>query len=87
MVFDAQKQELTVNSHTAPAPFVQGKQRLTIYLDRTVIEVYASDGQTYLTLPVIPSADAQSVLVQAIGSKAKLGALKLYKIKSLWQNK
>ena len=87
IAFDAQKQELAVNGHTAPAPFVQGMQRLTVYLDRTVIEIYASGGQTYLTLPVIPSADAQSVSIQATGGKAKLGALKLYKLKSLWQNK
>lgn len=87
VVFDTQKQELEINGHTAPAPFVQGKQRLTVYLDRTVIEVYASDGQAYLTLPVIPSAEAQSVSVQATGGKAKLGGVKLYKLKSLWQNK
>ena len=84
VVFDAQKQELTVNGQTAPAPFVKGKQQLTVYLDRTVIEVYASDGQTYLTLPILPKADAQSVAVQAIGSKAKLRALTVYKLKSLW---
>lgn len=66
---------------------MQGKQRLRVYLDRTVIEVYASDGQTYLTLPVIPQAEAKSVSVQAIGGKAKLGALHVYKLKSLWQNK
>jgi sucrose-6-phosphate hydrolase SacC (GH32 family) len=51
-VFDARKHELIVNGQRAPAPLRDGKQRLTIFVDRTCLEVFASDGLTYLPMPI-----------------------------------
>jgi sucrose-6-phosphate hydrolase SacC (GH32 family) len=49
--YDPQKQEVSVAGHRAPAPLRNGKQRLTIYCDRTGIEVFASDGLCYVPMP------------------------------------
>jgi hypothetical protein len=54
--YDAVKQELSVAGHRAPAPLRDGKQRLTIYCDRTGAEVFASDGLFHVPMPFQPKA-------------------------------
>ncbi len=59
--YDAQKQELNVNGHRAPAPLRGGKQKITIITDRTAFEVFASDGLTYVPMPVLWKEEARGV--------------------------
>ena len=80
--YNAGKQELNVNGHRAPAPLRDGKQRLAIYVDRTAIEVFASDGLAYVPLPVIPKADAQGVEVSVAGAPVKFSKLAAFELKS-----
>ena len=65
-----------------PAPLVDGQQRLTVYVDRTLLEVFASDGLTYVPLPFIPKPEDQSVSVDVKGGDAQNVVLELYKLKS-----
>ncbi len=83
--YSTQKQELTVNGHRAPAPLRNGKQRLTIYTDRTATEVFASDGLTYVPLPVIPKPDALDVVVSVTGSPVNFSDLAVYNLQSVWK--
>ena len=85
IVYDAKKQELAVNDHRASAPLRDGKQRLTLYCDRTGLEVFASDGLTYMPMPFQPKADDLTVGVQARGGSAKINSLRVYELKSAWQ--
>ncbi len=85
IVFNARKQELIVNGHRAPAPPREGKQRLIIYTDRTATEVFASDGLTYLPLPVIPKPEALGVSVSIAGSPLKFRTLVAYQLESAWK--
>jgi sucrose-6-phosphate hydrolase SacC (GH32 family) len=78
--YDAAKQELNVNGHVAPAPLVDGKQRLIIYVDRNVLEVFASDGLTYVPLAFTPKPEDQSISI----TSGKAQALEAYKLKSCW---
>ncbi len=82
--YDATKQEVVVNGHHAPAPMIDGHQRLVIYADRTNLEVFASDGLTYVPLPV--NFDIQNTRVSgfAKGGTAKINALHAYELKSIW---
>ena len=84
VAYDAKKQELSVNGLRASAPLVNGKQRLLIYVDRTVLEVFASDGLTYLPLPFTPKAENQSVSVDVKGANPRIDSLQVYKLKSIW---
>jgi fructan beta-fructosidase len=84
IVYDALKQEIHVNNHKISAPFVNSKQNIIVYVDRTVTEVYASDGQVYLTLPHIPPAENKGVHVRPTGGKGKVGSVKVYKLKTVW---
>lgn len=83
LVYDPKSQEIVVNGHKAPAPLVDGKQKIIAYVDRTIIEVFASDGLTYVPMPFIPGADEQSVSTN-ISTAAKTRSLEVYRLKSIW---
>ena len=84
IVFDAKKRELAVSNHRAPAPLREGKQRLTIFCDRTGLEVFASDGLTYVPMPFQPKADDLALGVQAKGGSAKVSVLEVHELRSAW---
>lgn len=84
IIYDPKKQEITVNGQHAPAPLIGGRQRITVFVDRTVLEVFASDGLSYLTMPFIPKNEDQSVSIDTNGGKAKMTSLQVYKLKSCW---
>jgi sucrose-6-phosphate hydrolase SacC (GH32 family) len=82
--YDTKTQELSVLGRKVPAPMQNGKQRLAIYVDRTTIEVFASDGLIYVPLAFTPAAADQTVSAQVSGGKGKLGALQVYPLASAW---
>jgi sucrose-6-phosphate hydrolase SacC (GH32 family) len=86
ITYDVKKQEIVVNGHRAPAPLVDGKQNMTVYVDRTVLEVFASDGLTYIPFPFVPKAEDVSVTVEEKGGKAKGMSLQAFKLKSCWSH-
>ena len=60
------------------APLVDGEQRLIIYVDRTVLEVFASDGLTYVPLPFVPKPEDNAAPVDVKGRNAKMKSLEVY---------
>ena len=84
IVFDAKKQELSVNGHRAPAPLRDGKQRLIILCDRTGVEVFASDGLTFMPMAFQPKAGDLALKVEAKGGTAKFQSLQVHELKSAW---
>ncbi len=83
--YDFAKQEIVVNDHRAPAPLRDGKQRLTIFVDRTALEVFASDGLTYVPMPFIAKPDDQSLEMIAVGGPAKIESLQVHVLNSAWR--
>ena len=71
ITYDAQKQEINVNGHRAPAPLRAGKQKIVIVTDRTVFEVFASDGLTYVPVPVLWKDEARGAQVSLRGAPLK----------------
>jgi sucrose-6-phosphate hydrolase SacC (GH32 family) len=85
ITYDAKTQELVVNGDRAPAPLHDGKQRLTIFCDRTGLEVFASDGLTYMPMPFLPKADNLDIGVRANGGGVKFNVLQVHELKSIWK--
>ncbi|MFO0810432.1 MAG: glycoside hydrolase family 32 protein [Gemmataceae bacterium] len=83
--YDVAKQELTVQKHRAPAPLQNGKLRLRVFVDRTCVEVFASDGLCYVPLPVIPAADQHAVALSVRGGPARFGQLDVHELGSIWR--
>ncbi|MGO8699193.1 MAG: glycoside hydrolase family 32 protein [Limisphaerales bacterium] len=85
IVYDAKAKTLTVDGHRAPALLRRGKQQLHIFCDRTALEVFASDGLTYIPLPFAPKADNLSVSVQVKGGSTRFSTLQAHELKSAWR--
>ena len=58
---------------------------MSIFADRTVFEVFASDGQSYLPFPVIPKADNLSLNLVVEGTGAEFSLLNVYELKPIWE--
>jgi len=84
IVYDAKKQEVSVNDHRAPAPLRGGKQKLRIFCDRTALEVFASDGLTYVPMPFTPKAEDLTLGVNIKVDSARFTLLELNTLKSAW---
>ena len=86
VVFDAVKQEIVVNGHRAPAPLPRdGKQRVAIFADRAGLEVFASDGLTFVPMPVNLKPEDQSLSVSARGGGAvAFSRLDVHELRSAW---
>ncbi|MFO0969341.1 MAG: DUF4980 domain-containing protein [Gemmataceae bacterium] len=84
VVYDGAKEELIVNKHRAPAPLRGGHMELRILVDRTAIEVFASDGLTYVPMPLIPEAARRSIRVDVTGS-ADFRTLSSWEVRPIWK--
>ncbi len=84
IVYDAAKQELSINGHRTSAPLRDGIQRLVIYTDRTIFELFASDGLVYVPMPVIPKAEARSVELNVKGAPVNFTKLEAFELRSFW---
>jgi sucrose-6-phosphate hydrolase SacC (GH32 family) len=85
IIYDAKAQTLAANGHHAPASLRRGKQQLHVFCDRTVLEVFAGDGLTYIPLPFAPKADDLSVSVQVKGGSVRFSTLQVHELKSAWR--
>jgi fructan beta-fructosidase len=62
-----------------------GFQRLRIFCDRTALEVFASDGLTYVPMPFIPKAANLTSGVRVEGTPVPLQSLVLHELKPCWR--
>lgn len=77
-------QEIVVNDHRAPAPLIETRQSLVIYCDRTGLEIFASDGLTYVPMPFIPRAEDLGLKVEASGP-VRFTNLQVHQLRSAWK--
>ncbi len=84
IVYDGKKQELSVNGHRVPAGLRDGRQRLTIYCDRTALEVFANDGLTYVPMPYNAPVEEREVGVKVTGGSVQFSVLEVHELKSAW---
>ena len=78
---------VSCNTGTAPAPLREGKQRIAIYCDRTGLEVFASDGLTYVPMPSIAKSDDLSLAVSVRGGDVRVSSLAVYELRSAWKTR
>jgi sucrose-6-phosphate hydrolase SacC (GH32 family) len=84
VIYDPKKQELTVNGHRTHAPLRDGKLRITILCDRTGLEVFASDGLTYVPMPFNTKPGNRRIFLETRGGAAKVTSLEAHELKSAW---
>ena len=84
IVYDGARQELRVLDQSIPAPLQGGKQRLIVYTDRTGLEVFASDGLTYVPMPINLNPKELGLEVQVSGDPIKLDSFEVYELHGAW---
>ncbi|MCU1516587.1 MAG: glycosyl hydrolase family 32, partial [Pseudarthrobacter sp.] len=60
---------------TAPIRMIDGSYRLTIFVDRCSVEVFAQDGQVTMTELIFPAPTSTDVAVYALGGSATVDSL------------
>lgn len=91
IIYDVTAEEFVVNCPgakvplCAKAPLCNGSQQLTLYLDRTSIEVFADGGLVYIPLAFIPKVGNKSVEISTTGGSAKIDELDAYQLNSAWK--
>jgi sucrose-6-phosphate hydrolase SacC (GH32 family) len=87
VIYDPQKQELSVAGHRAHAPLSNGKQRLTIFCDRTGVEVFASDGLCYMPMPFNTNLENRRISIETRGGAAQINLLEVHELQSAWEKR
>ena len=83
--YDTAKQELTIGKHKTPWPISDAKLGLTLYLDRTCVEVFSQDGLLYAPVAVIPKAEANGATVTVGRGEVKNLSGTAYALESCWK--
>jgi sucrose-6-phosphate hydrolase SacC (GH32 family) len=83
--YDAAKQELTIAKHTVAWPVKGGRLGLIVYVDRTCIEVFSTDGLLYAPVAVIPQADARKVTLTVEKGAARGVTGEAHVLRSCWR--
>ncbi len=83
--YEAKSQTLKIGDTTVAAPLREGKQRMTIYVDRTGLEVFAADGLCYVPWPHNFETPANPISLEAIGDAVDFQRLDAYELKSAWK--
>ena len=84
IIYDSTRQELTVNKLTSPSPLMNGSQKLTIFVDRTGLELFASGGLTYMPIPVHANAADLSYSIEIQGEAVEIQSITFSELKSAW---
>lgn len=87
VIYDAKSQEIMVNGHRAPAPLNDGMMRLTVFVDRTGLELFADSGRTYVPMPFTPKANDLGATAKVEGDEVRFTELTVYSLRSAWARK
>ena len=71
--------------HSARLEPVEGQIRLRILVDRSVVEVFAGEGEVAITDRVFPSPSSMGLSLFEEGGDARVVSLDAWQLKSVWQ--
>jgi len=69
---------------TAPLQSQDRFVRLHIYVDQSLVEVFANDGAVSMSAVMFPSADSTRIELFSEGGSARLTDLQAWKLDSVW---
>ena len=72
--------------YQAPLPASHGRVKLRLFLDWSSVELFGNDGEAVITAQTLADPQRGGLELFAIGGAAKLVALKIYPLKSVWRD-
>lgn len=85
VIYDAESNKISCKDHSAPCKPEDGKIKLHMLVDRTLIETYINDGKRYMPMESIPDDDNLSLGITAEGGQARIISLEVIELKSAWE--
>ncbi|HYH54996.1 MAG TPA: glycoside hydrolase family 32 protein [Anseongella sp.] len=85
VVYNAEKEELSIDGIKAGAPLQNGRQNLIIYADRTGLEVFAGDGLVFMPVNFNLAPDNRSLSLSVKGGTARFSVFEVHELKSIWE--
>ncbi|WP_371809633.1 GH32 C-terminal domain-containing protein [Halobacillus sp. Marseille-Q1614] len=76
-----------VDKHDGPLLVSDGKVKMHIFVDRSAVEVYGTNGETVITDQVFPDPLSKGLEVYSEGGEVTLTSLEIYPLKSIWKDK
>jgi sucrose-6-phosphate hydrolase SacC (GH32 family) len=83
--YDATKGTLSCKGKSVEVAAGDGPIALRVLVDRTSIELFASDGRHVMSFCFVPAPDATSVSLTAEGGTARVRSLDIWQLKSIWK--
>ncbi|KGE16082.1 glycoside hydrolase family 32 protein [Sphingobacterium deserti] len=84
IIYQVTEQELVVDNVRAHAPLINGEQELTIFVDRTGVEIFASDGEVFMPINYNLDPKNTQYSLSVSGGSASLVDGELHELKSIW---
>lgn len=85
VIYDVEKEELSVDGVTAAVPLQNGKQDFIIYADRTGLELFAAGGLVFMPVNFNLDPGNRSLSLSTKGGAATFSELTVYELKSIWK--
>jgi len=82
--YDVKKQELSVDGVKAKVPMTGKKLELTMYVDRTGLEIFANKGLVFMPININLDPENQSLAIKTNGGEAIINRLTVYELGSSW---
>src|SRR5690606_25536518 len=86
VVYDVEKGTLSADGVTAPVPLTEGRLKMTVYADRTGLEIFAASGLVFMPVNINLDAANRSLSLSSDGGTANIRKLDVYELKSIWDN-
>ena len=63
---------------------IKDRLRLRIFIDKSLVEVYANDGEVVLTAQVFPEPSQTGIELFSNGEKSMVNSIKVWRLRSVW---
>ena len=84
VTYDVAAGQLIVDGVRATVPLNKGKLDLTIFADRTGLEIFANNGLVFMPVNINIPAENRAMSITSKGSKISVNNLMVYELKSIW---
>jgi fructan beta-fructosidase len=75
----------SLSRYETPLASVKGKIKLHIFFDKSIVEVFANDGEAVMTAQVFPDEKDNGLELFSDGNATQFESVKFWKIKSVWK--
>jgi fructan beta-fructosidase len=86
VLYNVNRQTLSVLGITVPLPLVDNKISMEILVDRASIEIFANGGQVAITNNFTPTEGAEGYILFTNGGELLINRMDIYSMNSAWKN-